>query len=209
MNNILIVISFCLFSFFTTLAQDKKKNTPDKDSLTPEQEFEMIFQKAAFQKISDFQDNLAMMAGKDLSAEEKLTYKDVAADLFINKGKTVVMESAYKSPLTGEMSMKKEPLLVYFDKLCNLKNARVAFGAAKDCHITDLYEMSDSNGKPVYKALATFYQEFINYKSDGSTFHEISQIRIRVEMRMKTDLEGLHGRPYIVLLGDVSLAETK
>ena len=202
---LILILCFSIHSF--AFAQTRKAQVSVGEGpivLSPEEKVE--FQQRTLEKINDFQDNLSQMAGKDLSAEEKLTYKDVAAELFINKGKTVVMEVSFKSPVTGKITIVNRPLLVYFDRLCNLPYKRVEFRAAKSCLVSDWKQKGhDSNGNPVYEATATYFQEFIGYGKDGSTYRDITQKSVRVEIRRNTNPDVQH---WIVLLGDITVEET-
>ena len=65
----------------------------------------------------------------------------------------------------------------------------------------------DSNGNPIYSAIATYYQEFIGYNAEGKAlYRDITQKTVEIELRLSSDSDG---RRWIVLLGDVSVTGTK
>ncbi len=65
----------------------------------------------------------------------------------------------------------------------------------------------DEDGNPIYTATATIFQEFVGYNADGvPVYKDTVKKTIEIEVRRHVDLFG--GR-WIVLLGDISVAETK
>jgi len=204
----IFLLMFLLGMQLISNAQSTKgQSVVEENGIVLSDEEKVLFQERTLEKINDFQNSLSLMASKDLTMDEKRINKEVAAELFINKGKTVVMEVSFKSPVTGEISKKNRPLLTYFDNLCSLPYSRIEFRSAKACHVSNWYQKgTDSNGNPVYEATATYYQEFTGYRKDGNPYRDITQKTVRVEIRYTTDLDGAR---WIVLLGDISVAETK
>ncbi len=193
--------------FFTNAQSTKGQSVIQDNAVVLSDDEKELFKERTLEKVNDFQNSLSLMSSKNLTADEKKVNKEVAAELFINKGITVVMEVSYRSTVTGEISKKNRPLLAYFDNLCNLPYATIEFRTAKACHVSNWYQKgTDSNGNPVYEATATYYQEFIGYRKDGNSYHDITQKTVRVEIRWSTDLAGAR---WVVLLGDVGIVETK
>lgn len=193
----LLLSLFCSFSF----GQDAE--TPDANLSKEELE---LFRERTEIKIDEFQDNLSVLGSKDEMEETKTLYKELTLKLFINEGKTVTMEVSYLKD--GEEHRRRLPMATYLDRLSKLNYAKVDIKSSQSCYVSNFYKKGvDDKGFPIYTATATIYQEFAGYNAEGvAVYRDVTRKTIEIELRVTT---GVFGDRWIVLLGDVSVAETE
>jgi len=164
-----------------------------------------LFKEFTMAKITEFQTQLAIIAGKQEGTETKQVYSEAILDLFINKGKDVIMQVSRISK-DLRVNIEDVPIIDYLKKLASLPYARVEMKSVKSCHVSNWYEKgSDLNGNSVYAATATYFQEFVGYKEGTPAYRDVTQKTVEIEIRYTTDLDGAR---WIILLGDVTVAET-
>lgn len=204
----IIVITVLLHLTLLGVSQRYKGQTTEIDNVNNLTYKQLrVFQKQTLKKINEFQGHLSFIASKDFSKEDKEIYVEVALSNFINKGKGVYMEISSKSLITGHEKIINRSLITYLKRLSQLNYAKVNLKSAKSCIVSNFMKFGrDNNGNPIYRATATYYQEFIGYFGDGrAKYRDITKKTVEIELRRTTDL---HGSKWVVLLGDIKVADT-
>lgn len=191
---------------FKSQAQTNISQEENKVVLSDEEK--EIFKEQILKKIKSFQGHLSVITSKESSKEEKLIYTQIALSNFFNRGENVDIEVYSKSKLTGKEKREKKPLIQYLDSLCNLTHAKIYLKTAKLYYVSNWIKAGfDINGNQFYKAIATYYQEFTGYSSEGiALYRDIASAKpMVVEMRVSNDLDS---ERWIVYLGEISVVET-
>jgi hypothetical protein len=163
------------------------------------------FKDRAKISVSHFQDYLTLLGSKKKNAETKAFYKEEALKLFKNSGKDVTMEvSTLKN---NRESRSRLPLTLYFDNIISItskqgKYADVKITFADTWRVSNFYKVGDNK----YVATATIFQRFEGYDAEGKAkYVDTTKKTIEIIIEKVTDL---YGERWIVLLGDISVAET-
>jgi hypothetical protein len=203
MKKIIYIIIFSIACFTDIYGQE---TTEEKisDLILSKEELE-LFRERTEVKIDELQDNLSVLGSKDEIDETKILYKELTLKLFMNMGETVTMETSYIKD--GEERRKRIPMPTYLDRLSKLNYAKVDIRSSKSCYVSNFYKKGDDEkGQPIYTATATIYQEFIGYNAEGKAIYkDTTKKTIEIEVRKS---QGVFGERWIILLGDVSVAET-
>lgn len=196
-----------LFIGLVSSAQNKGQTVVDNPVIVLNAEDQEFFRKETMKRVNDFQANLSFIADKKYDADAKSIYKEIALSNFIDNGKGVVMEVSFSSPVTKTESIKRKPLIGYLNDLCKLSYFRIELRKAKACYVSNLIKSGyDKNGNPIYRATATYYQEFIAYAENGKpAYHDITQKTVEIIVSYTTNI-GV--QQWAVQLGDISVFET-
>ncbi|MGV8136009.1 MAG: hypothetical protein AB2L20_12400 [Mangrovibacterium sp.] len=202
-----ILAILVLFIGLASSAQNKGQTVVDTPVIELNTEDQEYFRKETMKRINDFQAQLSFIADKKYDADAKAVYKEIALSNFINNGKGVVMEVSFVSPVTEAESRKRKPLIGYLDDLCNLPYTRIELRKAKSCYVSNLIKAGyDKNANPVYRATATYYQEFIGYSEGGvPVYHDITQKTVEIIVSYTTNIGK---QQWVVQLGDIAVFET-
>lgn len=201
----MILIVTCLHSASATeviLFQDSVKKTPHV--LTAD-ELE-LFRQRTIDKINEVQEYFSEIASSENDMDSRKLYMDLSLDHFINRGKDVNMEVSFVK--NGVEKRAYRPLDAYLQKLATLPYAKVVIKASKSCVVSNFLKKGvDENGKAIYTATATIYQEFEALDKEGETvYKDVTKKTVEVEVR---EVKDLFGTRWSVLLGDISVAQTR
>ncbi len=165
----------------------------------------VAFKDRAKVSVRHLQDYIIMLASETKDSVKKSYYKKEAIKLFKNRGNDVIMEV---SSLKNEKeSRTRLPLIRYFDNIITLtgangKYASVKITFAETWRVSNLHKIDDKK----YRATATIFQKFVGYGADGhAKYEDTTKKTIEIDVEKITDL---YGERWIVLLGDISVAET-
>lgn len=168
------------------------------------------FRERAAAKVGDFMDYLPVVAekGKQKADDKKrqVYYKDQTLELFVEKGrgqgeKAAIMEISFIKP-NNEVKIESMTMPIYLDRLINNGYAKVKLQFAETFYISNFYP----TGQNQYKATATIFQKFTGYGGDGQALYvDVTKKTIEIVVEL---VEDLYGKRWVVLLKDVSVAET-
>ena len=165
----------------------------------------VAFKDRAKVSVRHLQNYIIMLASKTKDSIKKTYYKEEALKLFKNRGNDVIMEV---STLKNEKESRvRLPLIKYFDNIISLtethgKYAQVSITFAETWRVSNLHKIDDKK----YRATATIFQKFVGYGADGTAkYEDTTKKTIEIDVEKITDL---YGERWIVLLGDISVAET-
>lgn len=176
-----------------------KKTVIESDSIpemTPE-ELE-AFKIAIENKVNELQNNIVVIADKEIKRDIRIKAKKSALTMFIPRAEMQVSQK-------NSTKLKTYKMAEYFDRLMALPYTRVEIRFYDFAYISNLYKGSDG----MYHATATIFQEFKGISSDDVIYTDrtTKTIEIVVEYAEDEFFEGV--MRWIVKLGNIRVLETK
>lgn len=175
-----------------------------------------LFRERMVQRISEFQDNLGMIASVEQDRESKNTYIEQTRDMFINRATDSFIE------ISSLNSEEVATLLIpaYLSRLSRLTAySRVEVKAAEIAYVSGFVPAGrDEYNNVFYEATATIKQEFIGYGNDGMVIYRdvttktigltLKQQQVFLAEADETAGEGGPKWQWVALLNDIKVAGT-
>lgn len=177
-----------------------------------EEELKAIMEQRIQHKVAQMNDNISFMADKSKSLETRNYYREMALNLFIEKGEPFedldgIRNSGVKMETTSIYRKKPTRRLMknYFTGLINLRYSKVDVQSteAHNIKVGDLQKIDDDGN---YVATAYFEQIFVAYMDGRIVYKDKTKKMVKVYVFAEETIDGIE---YIVRLGDVTAIETK
>ncbi|MBD5265921.1 MAG: hypothetical protein HDS44_03025 [Bacteroides sp.] len=180
------------------------------NDLTPE---EMDSYKArCIEYMNAFQKGLSIIADKSKSDAVKQHQKDILLTFFMGEGEPWKDNKGHSYP---EVQMEVTtvrygknieephsiPIKKYLNNLQNLRYKQVKITQAKNCVISNLYQVEDH-----YEATVSYFQFFEGDRGDGTFYRDMTQKDVKVYLTKVTD--GNLGTFWDLKFGDIKAVET-
>lgn len=177
-----------------------------------EQELKDIMEQRIQQKVAQMNDNISYMADKSKKLETRNFYREMALNLFIEKGEPFtdidgIQNTGVKMETTSVYRKKPTRRLMkeYFTGLINLRYSKVDVQSTEAHNIkVGNLEKIDDNGN--YVATAYFEQIFVAYRDGRIVYKDKTRKMVKVYVFADETIDGVE---FIVRLGDVVAIETK
>lgn len=156
------------------------------------------FKTTVKEKVESLQNYIAIIGDKQEESDRQDLAIDAAMSLFIDKAKMEV-----SSVRNGEQIKRQYPMRNYLQRLRALKYLKVKITAHDVAYIGNIRKGVD--GK--YYGTATIYQLFEGCNADNDCYSDITKKEIDIIIDYLKDEFG--EERWIVMLGDVNVAETK
>lgn len=185
------------------------------DSLELSEAQKEEFKLLIMDKINAFQDFLGVISSRQATERTKQFTILSALELFINQGeKPDKCPDGNCVPVEIQVSSLYRPTVTYpIKQYLNItahskKYFKVNITQAKACHVGNLYPIDkDKFGKTIYEGVATYFQKYVGYDSEGKvSYEDITQKKVLVRVSFTT---GPGGGQWMIKLGDVTVEETK
>lgn len=176
-----------------------------------DQELKTIMEQRIQHKVAQMNDNISFMADKSKDLETRNYYREMALNLFIEKGEPFedvggIMNSGVKMETTSVYRKKPSRRLMkdYFTGLINLRYSKVDVQSteARRIEVSDLEKIDDEGN---YVATAYFEQIFVAYRDGRIVYKDKTRKKVKVYVFAE---ETIDGTEFIVRLGDVTALET-
>lgn len=176
-----------------------------------DQELKAIMEQRIQHKVAQMNDNISFMADKSKDLETRNYYREMALNLFIEKGEPFedvggIMNSGVKMETTSVYRKKPSRRLMkdYFTGLINLRYSKVDVQSteARRIEVSDLEKIDDEGN---YVATAYFEQIFVAYRDGRIVYKDKTRKKVKVYVFAE---ETIDGTEFIVRLGDVTALET-
>lgn len=159
--------------------------------------------------IERFERNVAYIGSKNSGETGKDTYIKSTLRLFIGDGKeyTDSYGNTWPAPHMQVSSTRtttpiNRTIPDYLNRLRGLTYAKVQITSADHYTLTNIYKVGDH-----YEAVATIYQKFCGYYSDGlRRYCDVTQKSIRVYIERITEYEGTRWK---IRFGDIDVIDTQ
>lgn len=185
-------ISFAQKSF--NLTANNANDKSGKIVLT-EDRYE-AFKQRSLEKVTDLGNYIVSITDKTMPLEQAKMAVNLAVALFQDETKKVEVSSK----TTGKVTSSKVRL--YFNKLRILKYSKVNIKWYDIQYISNLRLDTEGN----YWGIITIFQKFEGYKGNEMTYEDITQKNIEIKV---TKIKTVRGTDWEVLLGNISVVETK
>lgn len=202
-----------LFNLWVTPHAIGQEVAYDSINLTPKER--ELFKRLTLEKVNAFQEHLSIIGARESTMSTRMINVSRALKLFVNNGEEpskcpkgncgpveIEISSLYRETIS-------RPVITYLNTMAkSTKYQKVVITKAESCHVGKFYPVGlDEYGNRIYEAVATFFQKFEGYDSDGNEIY--SDITKKEVLVTVTSVPTARGTKWAVQLGDISVKETK